>query len=103
MLPGQKVKQAFWITAEARERWLASLSGTPTASAVSLAAVALRQHARKFGLISQAGEPKAQRLLPAEIDEQLRSWCHPTALGVESKKGASLGKKGKKGPLKGRR
>ena len=100
VLPGQKVKKALWISAEARERWAAALSGTPTVGAVALAAVAFRQHARAFGLISQMNEPKAQRLTPEDIEQQLRSWCHPTALGVESKK---AGKKGKKPFAKGRR
>ena len=93
--PGQKVKKPLWVTAESRERWLGTLQGTPTVSAVALAAVALRMHCRDFGLIAESNKSSA-KLTRDDIELQLHSWCHATAFGAK-KGGQMLKAKKKKG------
>ena len=95
-LPGgiRTLKKRLWITAESRERWHASLQGTPSAACVSLAVESLRQHCRAFGLLA---EPRGvAKLSRDEHERQLHSWCHATAFGAP--KLAFVAKKSKKRP-----
>jgi len=83
-------KRRLWITVESRERWQASLQAAKHVSTVGICIVAFKQHCRWFGLL---GDPKSDKKQSrADLDFQVHSWCHETALGTKQ----TYGTKGKK-------
>ena len=89
---GDFSKKRLWVTADARERWLACLgASSPSVASVSLAATAFRQHARAFGVLA-SDKDKVRR---DDSELQLQSWCHANALPAAATHGKKSHKKKK--------
>ena len=93
---------SLWVSTEARERWSNALQGTPSIAAVSLAAVALKQHCRAFGLLVENAKGAA-KYTRDDLELHMHSWCHAGAFGSVSAASAKGKPKAKKGGAAARR
>ena len=93
---------SLWVSTEARERWSNTLQGTPSIAAVSLAAIALKQHCRAFGLLVENAKGAA-KYTRDDLEKHMHSWCHAGAFGSVSAASAKGKPKAKKGGAPARR